>query len=348
MRNWTSIFTMRFLVYFLIAVTLISSATYAIAAHAQTEWQGYGHGPARHRHVKPTVTATPARSTVTVTATSTRPAVTPTSTRPAATATPTSSAATPTPTQTTGGTSTGPVACTSGCWLPTLNTTFQWQLQGTVDQSYAASLYDIDGFDNSSTVVSELHSAGHKVACYIDAGTWENWRSDASEFPASVEGASNGWPGEKWLDIRQLTILGPLMLKRINMCKAKGFDAIEFDNVDGYSNDTGFTLTAKEQLTYNEWLANQAHAQGMAVFLKNDTDQVSTLLPYFDGEIDEQCFQYQECDTLVPFITAGKPVFEVEYNLKTSQFCPQANSMKFFAQLKNIDLGAARTLCRPA
>lgn len=239
----------------------------------------------------------------------------------------------------------GPVACAS-CWHPALNVTMQWQLSGTVDQSYAATFYDIDMFDNSAAVVTSLHNAGYKVACYIDAGTWENWRADASQFPASVKGASNGWAGEVWLDIRQLTVIGPILRNRMDQCKAKGFDAVEFDNVDGYSNDTGFSLTANDQLTFNEWLANEAHTRNLSVALKNDTDQVTQLLPYFDWALDEQCFEYNECDQLLPFINAGKPVMDVEYNLDTTQFCTQANQMNINAQKKALELGPERTLCR--
>ena len=55
------------------------------------------------------------------------------------------------------------------------------------------------------------------------------WRA----FPATLLG--NTYPGfadERWLDIRQLSVLGPLLEARMDMCKAKGFDGFEFDNVD--------------------------------------------------------------------------------------------------------------------
>ena len=77
----------------------------------------------------------------------------------------------------------------------------------------------------------------------------ENWRLDAGSFPASVKGGSNGWPGERWLDIRQLSVLEPIMDKRLAMCAAKGFDAVEPDNMDGWQNRTGFPLTAQDQLS---------------------------------------------------------------------------------------------------
>lgn len=239
-----------------------------------------------------------------------------------------------------------PVSCT-GCWHPALNTSWQWQLSGTVDQSFNVAMYDIDMFDNSASVVQSLHNAGRKVICYIDAGTWEQWRADASQFPASVKGDNNGWPGEVWLDIRQQSVLAPLMEARMDQCKSKGFDGVEFDNVDGYSNTTGFPLKASDQLSYNVFLANQAHNRGLSVALKNDTDQVKQLLPYFDWELDEQCFEYSECDKLTPFINAGKAVMEVEYNLDTSAFCPQANKMNFNSLKKHYSqVDAWRQACR--
>jgi len=231
-------------------------------------------------------------------------------------------------------------------WRPVLNTQLQWQLSTPVDQSINAQVYDIDLFDNDAAVVSSLHAKGRKVICYLSAGSWENWRPDAGKFPDVVKGNNNGWPGEKWLDIRRLDVLGPIMEARMDLCKQKGFDAVEPDNVDGYTNSTGFPLTAQDQIAYNKFLASAAHARGLSVGLKNDIDQVAALLPYFDWALNEQCFQYSECSTLLPFVAAGKAVFEVEYKGQTSTFCPQANSMNFNSLLKNLNLDAYRVACR--
>ncbi len=235
----------------------------------------------------------------------------------------------------------------AGIWKPALDTSWQWQLTAPVDQSVDAQVYDIDGFDNAASVVSSLHAQGRKVICYIDAGTYENWRPDASQFPSSVKGNGvDGWAGEQWLDVRNIAVLGPIMQTRMDMCKTKGFDAVELDNMDGYTNTTGFPLTASDQLTYNTWIANQAHARGLSVGLKNDLDQITQLLPFFDWELDEQCFQYNECDQLKPFIAAGKAVFEVEYSLDTNQFCAQANALNFNSLKKDLNLDATRSACR--
>jgi hypothetical protein len=223
-------------------------------------------------------------------------------------------------------------------WHPTGQMQWQWVLQTPVDTSVKVPVFDIDGFDNNASVVTTLHANGARVICYISAGSYENWRPDASSFPSSVLGSSNGWPGEQWLDIRQISILGPIMLARMQMCASKGFDAIEPDNVDGYSNQTGFPLTAKDQLQYNIWLATTAHSLGLSIGLKNDTDHASSLQPYFDWMLDEQCFQYSECSSLTPFISAGKTVFETEYQGTPSSICPQANSMGLSTIFKSVNL----------
>jgi hypothetical protein len=233
------------------------------------------------------------------------------------------------------------------CYRPALRTSWQWQLQFKVDTSFDVRMYDIDGFDASKALVAKLHHAGRKLVCYVDVGSWESWRPDAKRFPAAVKGRSNGWPGERWLDIRRLDILGPIMQQRLDMCATKGFDAVEFDNVDGYTNDTGFPLTGAQQLRYDVFLANQAHRRGMSAVLKNDLGQIPRLLPYFDFALDEQCHQYRECAALNAFVNAGKAVFGVEYRLTKPAFCPASDASNFNFLKKRLALGPWRSPCRP-
>ena len=146
-------------------------------------------------------------------------------------------------------------------------------------------------------VIETLHQDGRSVICYFSAGSYEDWRPDEADFPASVRGKPlDNWPGESWLDIRQIDTLSPIMGARLDLAVQKGCDGVEPDNVDGYSNDTGFPLTAAHQLAYNIWLAEEAHARGLSIGLKNDLDQIPELLPYFDWALNEQCFEYEECD----------------------------------------------------
>ena len=173
--------------------------------------------------------------------------------------------------------------------------------------------------------VTSLHAAGKKVVCYVSAGTWEDWRPDADRLPAAILGNRvDGWPGERWLDVRDIRTAGSslaaVMRGRLDMCAQKGFDSVEFDNVDGYTNASGFPLTAGDQKMYNAWLANEAHARGLTALLKNDIDQLAALEPYFDGALNEQCNQYRECEGYGVFVHRGKPVFNAEYGSSTT-FC---------------------------
>jgi hypothetical protein len=249
-----------------------------------------------------------------------------------------------------------PVACRH-CWRPSLQESWQIEFAANPAPPYLKMrMFELDGFDTPAATVAALHRTlpGRGVVCYIDAGTWENWRPDASRFPKSLLGRPDGgWPGERWLDIaRYPGVLAQIMRGRVRMCKAKGFNAVDFDNVDGYANTTGFPLTADDQLRYNTFLANLAHQLGLSVALKNDEEQIPILLRYFDFAVDEQCFQYAECTTaqnggfgLNEFTSEGKAVFDIEYTLKLGQFCPAAERDHFNALRKHLSLDAWRQPC---
>jgi hypothetical protein len=234
-------------------------------------------------------------------------------------------------------------AAVSGArWRPPQHLTWYWQLTGKVRTSYDVDAYDLDAFETSAATVRALHAAGKHVICYVDVGTWENFRPDAGKFPKSVLGRGNGWPGERWLDIRRLSVLEPIMTARMQMCRSKGFDALEPDNIDGYTNKTGFPLTARDQLTYDEWVADEAHKLGLAIFQKNDPEQARRLEPYFDGVLDEQCNQYSECSSFQPYLTAGKPVLNAEYDLPTQRFCAADDRAGIMGAVYSIDLNGSR------
>ena len=224
-------------------------------------------------------------------------------------------------------------------WHPPKRFTWYWQLDGQIPNTIPASVYDIDGFNTNASEVAALHRLGKHVVCYIDIGTWENWRPDAKRFPASVKGKSNGWPGERWLDVRRLSVLKPIMTRRLQMCARKRFDAVEPDNMDGYSNPSGFKLTARNQLAYDDWVAGQAHRLGLAVFEKNDPEQARRLEPHFDGVLDEQCNQYSECDAYRSYLSAGKPVLNAEYEPSLFPgFCAADARAGIMGVLYNLDL----------
>jgi len=240
-------------------------------------------------------------------------------------------------------------AAPPGIWHPHPRTSWQWQLEGTIDTSFDVAMYDIDMFDAASAI-DPLHTDGRIVICYFSAGSYEPNRPDSGDFPASVLGnVLDGWPDERWLDTRS-TVVRDIMRKRLDRAAAQHCDGVEPDNVDGYQNSPGFPLTASTQLAYNRFLATEAHARGLSVGLKNDGDQIVQLIDSFDWALNEQCFQYTECDKLAPFIDASKAVFQVEYGSSSlaATVCPQANALDFDTLIKpaNMDVTASRIACR--
>ena len=181
--------------------------------------------------------------------------------------------------------------------FPTPGTTYQIQYDGNYDSSVPADVYDIDGEDSPQSFIDKLHGMGRKVVCYISVGTWENWRKDAGKFPKSVIGKPDGgWKGERWLDVRQTQILEPIMTARLQMCKAKHFDGVDPDNMDGFENRTGFKISYKQQLAYNAWVAQEAHALGLTADEKGDNDQVQDMAKYFDFAVTEECWKQGWCN----------------------------------------------------
>ena len=177
----------------------------------------------------------------------------------------------------------------------------------------AATIYDIDLFDVSDTQIAALKQQGRKVICYFSAGSSENWRTDFGKFVAADKGRSlDGWAGEKWLDTRSANVRA-IMAARMDLAVKKGCDGVDPDNVDGYSNATGFPLSANSQLDYNRFLASAAHARGLVVGLKNDVGQLNALASDFDFAVNEQCNEYSECAGYSSFVALGKPVLNIEY-----------------------------------
>ena len=71
-------------------------------------------------------------------------------------------------------------------------------------------------------------------------------------------------------------------------------------------------------MDYVRFLAQEAHARGLAIGLKNGGEVVDDVLDATDFVVNEQCLQYDECETWRPFVDAGKAVFHIEYTEEDS------------------------------
>ena len=224
--------------------------------------------------------------------------------------------------------------------------TFEWRLDDLPNNYITdAQVIDIDAFSATPELVANLKSQGKTVIAYLSVGSVENFRDDANDFPKEVIGnVYEGFEDENWLDIRKISLIAPIMEKRLDMIAAKSFDGIEPDNINGYQNNTGFNLNEADARTYSRYLIEQAHKRNLSIGQKNAEEIIPTLADEFDWILTEDAFADDFYQQLTPYITLGKAVFMVEYTdrISSQKFkknaCPEASTLSYFALLKDRDL----------
>ncbi|MDZ4832946.1 MAG: endo alpha-1,4 polygalactosaminidase [Candidatus Melainabacteria bacterium] len=210
------------------------------------------------------------------------------------------------------------VASTNGVTrnIPNVTSSFHVQLQGEVDYSLPVDVMETDLYSTTAANVAQLHANGAYAIAYLNTGAWQPDMPDSDSYPASVIGTEpmKGWKEERWLDIRQIEVLRPIIQQKMQLAKDKGFDAVDPDNMDGYTNTREFQLTKAHQVAFNQMVAEEAHKLGLAVMLKNGGDMMDELVDHFDGTVAEQAYKYNESEIYQPMRDANKPVFLIEYN----------------------------------
>jgi hypothetical protein len=223
--------------------------------------------------------------------------------------------------------------------------TWQWQLSGEIDPTVDAEVFVLDPFAASADLTHRLRQRNRRLVCYVSAGIYEETRPDASRFPGATLGASAGPGGRRWLDVRQWDALRPILADRFRLCRGKGFDAVVPADVDGYLRSSGFPLSFDDQLLFDRRLAALARSIDLSPGLGDDVSQVAALAPDFDFALNEECVRLRQCDRLLPFTDAGKPVFHVEYEGTTAEFCTISLGYGFSSIRKDRGLGAWRAPC---
>ncbi|CAI5477792.1 unnamed protein product [Closterium sp. Yama58-4] len=254
---------------------------------------------------------------------------------------------------------------TGRAWFqPTPGTTFYWQLSnsnpnvdGSIDTTDPAEVYDVDGFSVPPSTIAALKAGGKKVVCYFSFGTFESYRPDSDSFPKRVKKGRvcqdrwcrKWWPGERWLNVKD-PVVKRIMEKRVQLAASKGCDGIEPDNIDAYSNRLNvwlppFSRTVRisknDQIRYNAWIADTVHRYGMSVGLKNALTIARALVSKFDWALVEECNAFSdwsggewykgkyECDYANVFIKANKAVFVAEYTSAWGTAAGRMNGIQF-------------------
>ena len=262
---------------------------------------------------------------------------------------------------------------------------FQWELdhalnaQRTEDMGYAATnavgwkasnptVYDLDGIDNSASAVRALHRLHDKAICYVEVGAAGNYYSAAQEripvtYFAQLKAAGDlgsNVPGdpENYLNISAASTARIIKAMIRQQCSAKGFDAVEPDIDDSYTDATGFKVTEGMNIRYDKMLGAYAHSLGLAWGQKNgdnDPQFARALEPTTDFLLAEECNFYHTCGAVTsPYVKARKMVLDVEYTddwgddtaKDLAQFCTFDLARGIDGTLFKTTLAGQRDPCR--
>jgi len=213
----------------------------------------------------------------------------------------------------------------------TTGITWAWVLAGGAIPNAAVDVVDVDLVETPAAEVHWVESNGIRTVCYISVGTFEDGRPDAGDYPEEILG--NTWDewDERYVDIRRLDVLGPILEARLDLCADKGFSAVEPDNLDTYGADTGFDLTASDAIGFARWIADEAHRRGLAVAQKNAPELSKDLVDSFDFAITEDCFDDGWCTEMAPYGEAEKAILDAEYTDRMDSLsldvCAQASDL---------------------
>jgi hypothetical protein len=235
-------------------------------------------------------------------------------------------------------------------WEPTAHEAAgqKWQIvlsqtvrMSTQLQPTAAMIWDLDLFETDASTIASLKAQGKTVICYFSSGTSEPNRPDLSGLSSSDYGAGlPDWPGEKWLNLRSDRVWN-VMAGRIELASQKGCDAIDPDNIDGYSNQNGGgfypALTTSDSVKFLKKMASLARSYGMSTGIKNAMDILGAVQSDVQFAVNEECIANEECDVYDSFVGSGKPVYHIEYGSgsQARSFCSNSN---LNTVVKNLDL----------
>lgn len=257
-----------------------------------------------------------------------------------------------------GGTPTTPTTPTTPS-TPTGTVTWEWILQNPPATPPQVTYYDIDGFDVSAAYVAAAKARGDKVICYLSIGTAENFRPDYAQFAAIAGVLGNSYPGfsdERFLNVRNYTAFISIMDARLRMCRDKGFDYVEFDNMDTFGESAGvlgFSITQADMVAYVTELVNRTRGYGMQALQKNTPTLAATLQPIFGGIVMEGCVRENFCNSASVYVNAGKPALNAEYpseysppsSFNQANVCAASATARVTTIITVVDLDRASTRC---
>ena len=243
---------------------------------------------------------------------------------------------------------TAPAAATTGpgtrTWTPPpANGTFDYQIGGPYSPPAGVTVVSRDR--------EAAPAAGLYNICYVNAfqaqpGAESWWRTNHPDLLLrDAKGAvvvDEDWD-EMMLDFStpaKRTALTAIVGAWIDGCAAKGFRAVEPDNLDSYTRSKGL-LTQAQAIAYATSLATRAHAAGLAVGQKNTAELSSADVKRigFDFAVTEECADWDECDAYTA--SYGNNVIVIEYSRGGFTKACRAYGSRLSIVLRDVDVTTA-------
>jgi hypothetical protein len=224
----------------------------------------------------------------------------------------------------TGITSTALVLTMTGCGTggaPVSTRSADFPTGGAVDYQLGGSYEPPEGVTVVTRDSLEDPAEGVFSICYVNGfqsqpGELEEW-SEAGLVLLDGNKPVNdvNWPDEYLLDTRlesNRAAIAEKLAPIIRSCAQKGFDAIEFDNLDSDTRSGGL-LDVQGNTDLARRLLAVAHDAGLLAGQKNAAERAIELGPRvgFDFAVAEECAAFNECGDYA--MAYGDAVIDIEY-----------------------------------
>ena len=269
-------------------------------------------------------------------------------TAPAPTTTPTSSATTTTPTATSAPATSAPATTAPAAFAaPPANAPFDYQIG---DPYQPPAGVRVVSRDHGSTAAAGLYNICYVNGFQAQPDELSTWKRDHDDLLLKRNGSyvvDGDW-NEVLLDTSTAAKRDGLVAvvgAWIDSCAAKGFRAVEVDNLDSWTRSNGL-LTQAHAVAYATALATRAHAKGLAIAQKNAVEiaDIGHNQIKFDFAVAEECANYEmsagvpECQGYVA--AYGTKVLVIEYdNTHFQQACQRYGETLSIIQ-RDVDVTA--------
>lgn len=188
-------------------------------------------------------------------------------------------------------------------------------------------------------IISDISSAGSTTIGYLSIGSAEKFRDDYDLLKPLAPKKMSGW-NEYWLDLNRYEEILPIMKKRLDEIKKKGFGGVYFDNFDVHGNYDRVSQEINEY--YALQLVNYSREIGLTyVGANNGLKMLANIGSHFDFHINESCFVYNECHYFDKMVELNHPVFHLEYKRRNCKPYP-GHSVRY---LEDKELTSNSILC---